>query len=82
MWHCSIQCIGELQDLFYIKMEVEKKQLQTFYDVLKGTEGILNLADSRLRDKFMDQIAIHAQTYARERTKYILLLRGRRMMEQ
>lgn len=57
-------------------MEVEKKQLQTFYDVLKGTEGILNLADSRLRDKFMDQIAIHAQTYAREKDKvYIAFAR-------
>ena len=50
-------------------MLVQKQHLQTFLDVLMGTQGVLNLADSRIRDMFMKKIVAFIETYTEEKNK-------------
>lgn len=50
-------------------MLVQKQQLQTFYEVLKGTEGVLNFADARVRDAFLKKIVEAIEMYTEEKNK-------------
>lgn len=48
-------------------MQIPKRYLETFYQTLKGTEGVLGLADSRVRDAFMKPLTEATQTFEAER---------------
>lgn len=49
-------------------MQVEKKHLEIFFQALKGTEGVLSLKESRIRDAFMKPLGEATETFYKERT--------------
>lgn len=48
-------------------MTIKKGELETLYLLTKGTEGQLNLAESRTRDAFMRPLLAATQTFEAER---------------
>lgn len=50
-------------------MQLQKKYLEILFNVLKGTEGELNLAESRIRDSFIKPVADVTDTYFKDRAK-------------
>lgn len=50
-------------------MQLEKKYLELLFNLLKETEGELNLADSRIRDSFIKPLAEVTETYFKDRAK-------------
>lgn len=48
-------------------MNVKKQHLETLYLVVKGTENILNLSESRKRDAFMKRLTEALETFYKER---------------
>lgn len=50
-------------------MKIKKLYLPIFYYALKGTEGQLSLAESRVRDSAMKMIREPAATFEQDRTK-------------
>lgn len=48
-------------------MQIKKKYIEVIYLVLKGTEGILSLAESRVRDNFLKSLGY--ETFVGERNK-------------
>lgn len=50
-------------------MKIKKQQLETLFNFTKGTEGLLNLADSRLRDSFLKPLADKTQEFFDDRDK-------------
>lgn len=48
-------------------MQLQKVQLEVFFKVLKGTEGLLDLKESRERDRFMRSLVEETTTYEGER---------------
>lgn len=45
----------------------KKSQLEVFFLTLKGTEGVLSLADSRIRDSFLKPLTEATQTFEQDR---------------
>lgn len=50
-------------------MKVYKKQLELFFNVLKGTEGELSLKESRIRDSFIKPLAEKTDEFIKDRVK-------------
>lgn len=50
-------------------MTVKKSHLEVLFHSLKGTEGVLTLAESRIRDSFIKPVAEATETYFKDRTK-------------
>jgi len=50
-------------------LQLEKKYLEVFYLTLKGTEGILSLAESRTRDGFMKTLGDVLEIFYADRKK-------------
>lgn len=50
-------------------MKLSKKYLEVFFYTIKGTEGILSLSESRIRDSFIKPLAEATETYLKDRTK-------------
>lgn len=48
-------------------MNVKKQHLETLYLVVKGTENILNLSESRKRDTFLKPLTEALETFYKER---------------
>lgn len=48
-------------------MQLQKKYLETFYLTLKGTEGVLSLAHSRVRDSFLIPLTEALKTFEEDR---------------
>lgn len=49
-------------------MQVQKSHLESFFQALKGTEGVLSLKESRVRDSFIKSLAEALETFYKERT--------------
>lgn len=49
-------------------MQIKKSSLEVLFLTLKGTEGILNLADARIRDTFLKPVIESYETFIKERT--------------
>lgn len=50
-------------------MKVKKKKLEVLFNVVKGTEGALSLAESRSRDGFIKPLQDATQTFIVDRNK-------------
>jgi hypothetical protein len=50
-------------------MQIKKSSLEILFNFTKGTEGVLNLADSRVRDSFLKPLSEITQTYYDDRNK-------------
>lgn len=50
-------------------MQVKKSQLEVFFKTLRATEGILSLADARVRDAFMKPLGVAVESMAEDRRK-------------
>ncbi len=50
-------------------MTIKKANLEVFFYALKGTEGVLTLAESRVRDAFIKPLAEYTDTYLKDRQK-------------
>lgn len=50
-------------------MKILKKQLEVLFLSLKGTENVLTLAESRIRDSFIKQVASELDTFYADRKK-------------
>ena len=50
-------------------MKVKKVQLEPFFKVLRGTDGVLSLADARVRDAFMKPLGNHLDAFYADRAK-------------
>jgi len=50
-------------------MKTTKQCLEVFFLTLKGTEDVLNLAESRVRDAFMKKVATELDTFYADRKK-------------
>lgn len=48
---------------------VKKSQLETLFSLTKGTEGVLTLPESRIRDAFLKPLLAVTQTYLEDKTK-------------
>jgi len=48
-------------------MKIKKVQLETLFNVTKGTEGVLTLAESRVRDTFIKPLLEHTQRYLEDK---------------
>lgn len=48
-------------------MTLKKLYLETLFNFTKGTEGILSLSDSRVRDNFMKPLGETLQTFVNDR---------------
>lgn len=48
-------------------MNLEKRYLETLFLLVKGTEGVLNLAEGRIRDRFMKGLTETVKTFEEER---------------
>lgn len=48
-------------------MNLLKSQLEVFYHTVKGTEGVLNLAEGRIRDSFMKPLTEALKTFEEDR---------------
>lgn len=48
---------------------MKKSQLETLFNVLKGTEGTLNLAESRRRDAYLKPLIEALETFYKDRVK-------------
>jgi len=48
---------------------MQKKYLITFYLALKGTEGVLSLQESRIRDKFLKWLTEETSTFELNRNE-------------
>lgn len=48
-------------------MQIAKSHLETFFLLTKGTEGVLNLAESRIRDKFMKSLTEVTKQFEEDR---------------
>lgn len=49
--------------------QIKKGSLEVFFNLTKGTEGALNLAESRIRDTFIKSLSEVTQTYIDDRNK-------------
>jgi len=50
-------------------MKIKKIQLEAIFQMLKGTEGVLDFKDSRIRDSILKPLADTLQTYYDDRNK-------------
>lgn len=50
-------------------MKLKKSNLEVIFNFTKGTEGVLNLADSRLRDEFLKDLSDKTQSFYDDRNK-------------
>lgn len=50
-------------------MKVKKQNLEVFFKVLRGTDGVLSLQDARVRDAFMKPLGAAVDTMGAERNK-------------
>lgn len=50
-------------------MKIKKSSLETLLNYTKGTEGVLNLTDSRIRDNFIRPLTETTQMYFDDREK-------------
>ena len=50
-------------------MKVKKQHLEIFFLTLRGTDGVLSLADARIRDAFMKPLGEAVDTMVADRTK-------------
>jgi len=50
-------------------MQLEKKYLVTLYQLVQGTEGVLTLAEGRIRDAFNKPLYDHTHQYETDRVK-------------
>jgi|SRR6185369_3974142 len=50
-------------------MNLKKSSLEALFNLAKGTEGQLNLAESRVRDSFIKPLSETTQTYFNDRNK-------------
>ncbi len=50
-------------------MKVKKIQLEAIFQMLKGTEGVLDFKDSRIRDSILKPLSEQLQTYFDHKTK-------------
>jgi hypothetical protein len=50
-------------------MKLKKSDLEVIFNFTKGTEGVLNLADSRFRDTFLKMLSDKTQAFYDERNK-------------
>lgn len=50
-------------------MQIKKQHLEVFFLALRGTENVLSLAESRIRDSFMKPLAEVTETYVNDRNK-------------
>lgn len=48
-------------------MKVKKIHLEVFYNTVRGTEGVLGLADSRIRDAFLKPLGEATDAMVKER---------------
>jgi len=50
-------------------MQIKKSSLEILSSVLTGTEGVLTLADARIRDSFAKKLKEHVDTFVADREK-------------
>ncbi len=50
-------------------MQIKKSSLEALYNYTKGTEGVLDLKDSRVRDTFLKQLTEKTALFQQERNK-------------
>lgn len=53
-------------------MKLKKSSLEALFSLTKGTEGVLNLQESRVRDSFIKPLQEVTQTYFDDRNKIYL----------
>lgn len=52
-----------------MEMKLKKQYLETLFATVKGTEGVLNLAESRIRDEFLKKLVEPTDTFIKDRAK-------------
>ncbi len=50
-------------------MKIQKKYLEVLYKTIKGTEGVLTLAEGRIRDNFMKPLFDATEQFENDRKK-------------
>lgn len=50
-------------------MKIKKSQLEVFFKTLRSTEGVLSLADARVRDAFMKPLGLEVDSMMADRKK-------------